>query len=98
MEERWQAEEQSVAVVVERIAAVAGAELCVVLGRVEDSSFAECPRAEAHTVVVLQELGLNELWSDFMYYLGWVVELGVLSVSVLAAIMVAGINARGKYC
>jgi hypothetical protein len=71
VEERWEAEEQSVAVavVVARIAAAAAAELCVVLGRVEDSSFAECPRAEAHTVVVLQKLGLYKRWATFVYYL-----------------------------
>ena len=58
MEERSQAAEQSVAVVAERIVVVAGAELCVVLGRVEGSNFAECPRAEAHTGVALRQLGL----------------------------------------
>ena len=58
MEERSQAEEQSVAVVAERIVVAAGAELCVVLGRAEDSSFAECPRAAAHIVVALRKSGL----------------------------------------
>jgi hypothetical protein len=70
VEEIWGAEEQSVAVVVARIAVVAGVELCVVLGRAEDSSFAECPRAEAHTVVVLQKLGLYKQWAAFINYLG----------------------------
>ena len=58
MEGRWEGEARSVAVVAERIVVAAGAELCVVLGRVEDSSFAVCPRAEAHTGVALRQLGL----------------------------------------
>jgi hypothetical protein len=45
-------------VVAEHVAVVAAAELCVVLGRVEDSSFAECLRAEAHIGVALRRLGL----------------------------------------
>jgi hypothetical protein len=73
VEEKWEAEAQSVAVAVveERIAVVAGAELCVVLGQVEDSSFAECLRAEAHVAVAvaLRKSGLYKRWVAFMYYL-----------------------------
>ena len=71
MEERSQAEEQSVAVVAERIVVAAGAELCVVLGQAEDSSFAECLRAEAHVAVAvaLRKSGLYKRWVAFMYYL-----------------------------
>ena len=60
MEERSEAGAQSVAVAVvaERIVVVAGAELCAVLGQVEDSSFAECLKAEAHIGVALRKLGL----------------------------------------
>lgn len=66
---RREAEERNVAVVVERIVVVVGAELCVVLGPGEDSSFAECLRAEAHIVVVLRMLGLYKLWAARVYYL-----------------------------
>jgi len=69
VEERWEAEAQSVAVVAERTAVVAGAELYVVLGRVEDSSFAEYLGVEAHIVVDLRRLGLYKRWVAFMYYL-----------------------------
>jgi len=55
--------------VVERIVVVVGAELCVVLGPVEDSSFAECLRAEAHIVVVLRMLGLYKFWAACVFYL-----------------------------
>jgi hypothetical protein len=56
-------------VVVERIVVVGVAEACAVLGPVEDSSFAENLRAEAHIVVVLRMLGLDGLWAACMYYL-----------------------------
>jgi hypothetical protein len=71
VEERSEAGAQSVAVAVvaERIVVVAGAELCAVLGQVEDSSFAECLRAEAHTAVALRKSGLCKRWVAFMYYL-----------------------------
>ena len=55
--------------VVERIVVVGVAEACAVLGPVEDSSFAENLRAEAHIVVVLRMLGLDGLWAACMYYL-----------------------------
>jgi hypothetical protein len=69
VEEKWEAEAQSVAVVAEHIAVVAAAELCVVPGRVEDSSFAECLRAEAHIGVALRKLGLYKRQVAFMCYL-----------------------------
>jgi hypothetical protein len=59
VEGRWEGEARSAAVVAEHtVVVVAEAELCVVLGRAEDSNSAECPRAEAHTAVVLRKLDL----------------------------------------